>query len=46
MTAHGQLFGWAFVLFVVVGFFLAYLRARKWYNSRTWDDVVIRTREE
>jgi len=39
MMASDYLIGWFIVLLMVVGIFLAYLRARHWYECRTWDDV-------
>jgi len=34
------LIGWCAIAVFVVGFFLAFLRARRWYAARTWDDMV------
>jgi Na+-transporting methylmalonyl-CoA/oxaloacetate decarboxylase beta subunit len=37
---------WAAVLMFVVGCLLLYLRIRRWYDARTWDDIVLTVRED
>lgn len=39
-TSDEFVIGWFIITVMTVGFLLAYLRARRWYNSRTWDDVM------
>jgi hypothetical protein len=44
MTSDEIVFGWLCVLFVVVGLLLAFIKAKNWYDRRTWDDVELTTR--
>ena len=40
MSDAENILWWASILMFVVGAFLLFLRTRRWYQSRTWDDVM------